>query len=62
MALNPERFRKELSKLSPRQAKKHLGDDRQLMRFLADLGVRSFIVHCVSFLVSSSDVRDNGSS
>lgn len=37
MALTSERFRKELSKLSPEQAKRHWRDDPQLMKFLAAL-------------------------
>lgn len=37
IALTPERFRKELSKLSPGQAKRHWRDDPQLMKFLAAL-------------------------
>lgn len=37
MALTPERFRKELTKLSPDRVKKHWRDDSQLMKFLAGL-------------------------
>ena len=37
MALTPERFRKELSKLSPGRAKRRWRDDPQLMKFLAAL-------------------------
>lgn len=37
MALTPERFRKELAKLSPERGKKHWRNDRQLMKFLSGL-------------------------
>jgi len=37
MALTPERFRKELSKLSPQRGRKHWRDDPKLMNFLAGL-------------------------
>jgi site-specific recombinase XerD len=37
MALTPERFRKELSKLSPQHRRKHWRDNPELMRFLAGL-------------------------
>jgi integrase/recombinase XerD len=37
LLLTPERFRKELRKLSPRRAKKRWRDDRPLMKFLATL-------------------------
>jgi len=37
MALTPERFRKDLSRLSPGQAKRHWRDNPQLMKFLAAL-------------------------
>jgi integrase/recombinase XerD len=37
LALTPERFCKELSKLSPERAKRHWRDDPQLMKFLAAL-------------------------
>lgn len=37
MALTPERFRKDLNKLSPERAKWHWRDDPQLMKFLASL-------------------------
>ena len=35
--LTPERFRKELDKLSPQRAKKRWRDNATLMRFLEDL-------------------------
>jgi len=37
MALTPERFRKELVKLSPQRNRRHWRDDPQLMEFLAAL-------------------------
>jgi integrase/recombinase XerD len=37
LSLTPERFRKELDKLSPGRAKKHWRDDRELMKFLEEL-------------------------
>jgi integrase/recombinase XerD len=37
MALKPDRFRKELTKLSPEQLKKRGRDDPQLMKFVAGL-------------------------
>jgi hypothetical protein len=35
--MTPERFRKELNKLSPIRGKKHWRDDPVLMSFLANL-------------------------
>jgi hypothetical protein len=37
MALTPDRFRKELTKLSPERGRKHWRDDPKLMNFLAGL-------------------------
>jgi len=37
LALTPERFRKELDKLSPRRARRHWRDNRKLMEFLDHL-------------------------
>jgi integrase len=37
LALTPERFRRELNKLSPQRGKKHWRDDPDLMSFLATL-------------------------
>ena len=37
LSLTPERFRRELKKLSPQCAKRHWRDDPALMRFLGDL-------------------------
>lgn len=37
IALTPERFRKQLNKLSPERTKNHWRDDPQLMKFLAEL-------------------------
>jgi hypothetical protein len=37
LSLTPERFRKELSKLSPQRGRKHWRDDPALMRFLKSL-------------------------
>jgi integrase/recombinase XerD len=37
LSLTPERFRKELNKLSPQRGKKHWRDDPSLMKFLAAL-------------------------
>jgi integrase/recombinase XerD len=37
LLLTPERFRKELSKLSPQRQKKHWRDNPRLMKFLAQL-------------------------
>ena len=37
IAYTPERFRKELMKLSPQKAKKHWRDDPILMKFLSSL-------------------------
>jgi integrase/recombinase XerD len=37
LSLTPERFRKELDRLSPGKAKRHWRDDRELMKFLETL-------------------------
>ena len=37
LALTPERFRKELMKLSPQRGRRHWRDDRRLMKFLVGL-------------------------
>lgn len=37
LALTPERFRKELQKLSPKRGRKRWRDDRELMKFLGSL-------------------------
>jgi hypothetical protein len=37
LRLTPERFRKQLCALSPRQSRKHWRDDESTMRFLASL-------------------------
>ena len=37
LAMTPERFRKQLNKLSPIRRKGHWRDDKELMAFLSDL-------------------------
>ncbi len=37
LSLTPERFKKELNKLSPQKGRRHWRDDPALMKFLAEL-------------------------